>query len=51
MWELTWALKNADIAVEMITCDNPGEIIYADELQVAAVPYRENDRLLKRLFN
>ncbi len=51
MWELAWGLKNLDIEVEMITCDHPGQIIYVDEHQVAAVPHRGTNSQARRLLS
>jgi hypothetical protein len=40
--ELVAILKAHDIAVQMVTSDRPGYIVYEDEHQVAAVPFRES---------
>ena len=50
MWELAWGLGSVDIAVEMIKCDHPGQIIYADDHQVAAVPHRGASSRVRRLL-
>ena len=33
-------LEQYDIAIQMLTTDKPGYIVYEDEFQVAAVPFR-----------
>ena len=39
--EVVEILKAHDIAVQMVTSDKPGYILYEDDYQVAAVPFRE----------
>ena len=46
MWELTWILENNFVFIRTIRTRHPGYIVYEDEAQVAAEPFR--DLRLKR---
>ena len=37
-WQVVWCLREANVPVAMLTCRQPGRIVYADEHQIAAVP-------------
>lgn len=39
--EFVHILENNGVVVDMIVTDNPGKIIYSDEFQIFANPYRK----------
>jgi hypothetical protein len=39
IWELVALLEAHDVRVEMIKTDQPGYVIYEDQLQIVAVPF------------
>lgn len=40
IWELIWILREHDRHVELQWVDQPGRIVYEDDHQVAAIPWR-----------
>jgi hypothetical protein len=40
MWQVVNLLRDAGLRVQMQRTNDPGRIVYADDLQVAAAPYR-----------
>ena len=43
MWEMVAILEDHGINVEVLKTDNPGYIVYEDEFQVVAEPFKETD--------
>lgn len=43
-WQLVTILRRHDLPIEMIKTDKPGRIVYEDNLQVAAIPWRDTTR-------
>ena len=41
LWGLAQLLRGHGYHVEMLTTDRPGYIVYEDDLQVAAIPFRD----------
>ena len=41
IWSLVHSLRDADIWVEMQTVENPGRVVFEDELQIAVVPWAD----------
>ena len=39
MWELAWVLRGQDLRVHLHKAWDPGEVVYEDEIQAAAMPY------------
>jgi hypothetical protein len=50
MWSLAWGLKALDVPVEMVTCRQPGRIVYFDKYQLAAIPHRGSGKQAQRLL-
>lgn len=40
MWRIKSILENHDIYVEVLRSDNPGYVVYQDEFQIVALPYK-----------
>jgi hypothetical protein len=40
MWDLVWILRDEGVSVEMLRTLQPGEIVYSDAHQIAAIPER-----------
>lgn len=40
IWEMIHVLRTHETVVWMMRCEEPGQIVYYDEFQIAAVPYR-----------
>jgi hypothetical protein len=47
-WEMVAFLEQRDIFIRMIKTEAPGYILYEDEAQVLAFPYKHMRRLLKK---
>ncbi|HET8782296.1 MAG TPA: hypothetical protein VFM63_07755 [Pyrinomonadaceae bacterium] len=47
-WEMVAVLEERDILIRMIKTEDPGYILYEDEVQVLAFPNRYMRRLLKQ---
>lgn len=43
-WELVLALRRHSLEVDMLRTRRPGYVIYEDELQVGAIPFRDTLR-------
>lgn len=41
VWQLVSALREGGYVVEEVTCTRPGRIVFEDEHQVAAIPFRD----------
>ena len=41
VWELVGILREGAYFVRQVTCTRPGKIVYEDEHQVGAIPFRE----------
>ena len=47
-WEMVAIMEERDIFIRMIKTEAPGYILYEDETQVLAFPYKDMRRLLKQ---
>ncbi len=41
LWEIVWILENHGVQVRLIKTERPGYVVYEDEFQVAAEPFKE----------
>jgi hypothetical protein len=48
VWKLAEAVKHQGIAATIIKTSRPGYILYEDDYQVAAIPFRDTFRACKR---
>lgn len=47
IWEMVYLLRNHGIHVSYLTCRHLHNRIYSDDLQVAAYPHDEDDRIIE----
>jgi len=47
IWKLAELLDEGGYPVSRATCRNPGKVVYEDDYQVAAIPFRETRRRLR----
>ena len=47
VWELINWLRQHDVFVDSRRCEHPGQILYRDDHQVAAIPNQRINRILK----